>query len=204
MVKKLLVSSLLCANWNKTLSFIKIRIHFMTKLYMIIGCILLSTLCNAQGDTVRLKRTAIENRKVITDRPPQAVYFQLGGSAPLLSANYDRRFGKKVNGAGFAVGAGFFGGTGFSVFSVPASLNYLFGRRSDFIELAAGATYLTGSIDDLFDDSNNSGGGVFYHLNAGYRHQPVTGGFFFRGGVSPLFFGDVYITSYYIGFGYNF
>jgi hypothetical protein len=156
-----------------------------------------------QKDTIRLKRTATENKVIVTDRPPQAVYFQLGGSAPIISVNYDRRFGKRVNGAGFAVGAGFWGGTGLAVFSVPVSLNYLFGRRSDFIEVAGGATFITGSVDDIFDE-NNSGSGVFYHVNAGYRHQPATGGFFFRGGISPLFFGGDYITSYYIGFGYNF
>jgi hypothetical protein len=157
--------------------------------------------CFSQGDTVRLKRTATENRVLVTDRAPQAVYFQLGGSAPILAVNYDRRFGKRVNGAGFAVGAGFFGGTGLTVLSLPVSLNYLFGRRSDFIEVAGGATLITGSAD-LFDASTESGS--FYHFNAGYRHQPAAGGFFFRGGISPLFFGGEYITSYYIGFGYNF
>lgn len=157
----------------------------------------------AQKDTIRLKKTSEENRVIITDRPPQAVYFQLGGSAPILSANYDRRFGNRVNGAGFTAGVGFWGGTGIAVFSIPASLNYLFGRKSDFIELAGGATFVTGSVD-LFDDEENSGSGMIYHFNAGYRHQPASGGFFFRGGVSPLFFQAGYLTFYYIGFGYNF
>lgn len=158
----------------------------------------------AQKDTIRLKRTATENRAIVTDRAPQAVYFQLGGSGPITSVNYDRRFGKRVNGAGFTVGAGFWGGTGISVFSIPFSLNYLIGRKSDFIEFAGGATFVTGSIDDFIDDGSSSGSGMIYHVNAGYRHQPATGGFFFRGGISPLFVADGYGTSYYIGFGYNF
>lgn len=157
----------------------------------------------AQNDTIRLKKTSQDNKVIVTDRPPQAVYFQLGGSAPILSVNYDRRFGNRVNGAGFSAGLGFWGGTGVAVLSIPASLNYLFGRKSDFIELAGGATFVTGSVD-LFDDSENSGSGMLYHFNAGYRHQPAAGGFLFRGGISPLFFGGGYVTSYYIGFGYNF
>ncbi|MDQ6812116.1 MAG: hypothetical protein M3040_00020 [Bacteroidota bacterium] len=158
----------------------------------------------AQKDTVRLKRTPFENKAIVTDRPPQAVYFLLGGSGPALSVNYDRRFGKRVNGAGFAAGLGFVGGTGISVFSIPVSLNYLFGRKSDFIEVAAGTTFITSSVDNLFEESTSKGSGFFYHVNGGYRHQPAAGGFFFRGGISPLFFGGGYITSYYIGFGYNF
>jgi hypothetical protein len=158
----------------------------------------------SQRDTIRLKKTGEENRVIVTDRSPQAVYFQLGGSAPILSVNYDRRFGKRLNGAGFSAGLGFWGGTGVAVFSIPASLNYLFGRRSDFIEVAGGATFISSSLDDFFDDTKNTGTGMLYHFNAGYRHQPATGGFFFRGGISPLFFGKDYVTSYYIGFGYNF
>jgi hypothetical protein len=158
----------------------------------------------AQRDTIRLKKISQENNAIVTDRPPQAVYFQLGGSGPILSVNYDRRFAKKLNGAGFTVGAGFWGGTGTTVFSIPASLNYLIGRKSDFIELAAGATFVTATTTDLFDEGSDTGNGMIYHINAGYRHQPATGGFFFRGGLSPLFFPAEYITSYYIGFGYNF
>ncbi len=158
----------------------------------------------AQKDTIRLKKTSEENRVIITDRSPQAVYFQLGGSAPILSVNYDRRFGKRVNGAGFSAGLGFWGGTGIAVFSIPASLNYLFGRKSDFIEVAGGATFISGSVDDFFDDTESTESEMLYHFNAGYRHQPATGGFFFWGGISPLFFDAGYVTSYYIGFGYNF
>lgn len=171
-----------------------------------LAIILSLSICTVYGqkDTVRLKRTANENRVIVTDRSPQALYFQLGGSAPIISVNYDRRFAKRVNGAGFTAGLGFWGGTGVTVLSVPVSLNYLFGRKSDFIEVAGGATLITGSVDDLFDDTNDSGSGVIYHANMGYRHQPAAGGFFFRGGISPLFFGGGYITSYYIGFGYNF
>ena len=156
----------------------------------------------AQKDTVRLREISRDSKGVVTDRPPQAVYFLFGGSGPLLSVNYDRRFQKRVNGAGFAVGLGFYGESGITIFSVPVSVNYLFGNNSHFLEIAGGATFISGSVN-LFG-SNSSGSGFFYHINAGYRYQPTKGGFFFRGGISPLFFGGEYVTSYYLGFGHNF
>ena len=175
-----------------------------TKLVLFFGCSLLFGKAYSQKDTIKLKRTETEVRNIVTDRPPQAVYFQLGGSAPILSVNYDRRFMKKLGGPGFAVGAGFWGVSGIAIFSAPVSINYLLGRKSDFIEVAGGTTFIIGSVNDIFDDSKSSGSGFVHHINVGYRHQPALGGFFFRGGVSPLFVSGEYITSYYIGFGYNF
>ncbi len=165
-------------------------------------CTLSVCLSFSQTDTVRLKKRPDERKVIVTDRPPQAAYFQLGGSGPILSVNYDRRFAKRLNGAGFTAGLGFWGASGVTAVSIPVSLNYLVGRKSDFFEVAAGATYLSASVVDIFENKNSSS--VFYHVNLGYRHQPATGGFFFRGGVSPLFFNGGYVTSYYIGFGYGF
>jgi hypothetical protein len=157
----------------------------------------------AQKDTIRLRDIARSQKSIVTDRPPQAVYFQLGGSAPLLSVNYDRRFSKKVNGPGFAAGLGYFGESGISIFSVPVSLNYLFGRNSHFMELAAGGTYVS-AAGDLFDFEEAENSIFIFHINLGYRYQPSRGGFFFRGGISPLFAQSEYATSYYLGFGHNF
>jgi hypothetical protein len=154
----------------------------------------------AQRDTVRLKKMQQES-SIITDRAPQAVYFQLGGSGPVFSVNYDRRFSKKVNGLGFAAGIGFFGSSGEAIFSLPLSLNYLIGSNSHFVELAGGATFLTSSSGDLFEAGS---GLTIGHVNVGYRYQPTKGGFFFRGGISPLFIGGAYGTSFYLGFGHNF
>jgi hypothetical protein len=166
--------------------------------------LLIATCCFAQADTIRLKNNAAPgNRKIVTDRPPQAVYFGIGGSGPLFSVNYDRRFGKRLNGLGFTAGVGFFGETGSTIFSIPASLNYLFGKQSHFLELAAGATYLTSSYD-AFDGSNGSESLIMGHVNVGYRYQPAKGGFFARTGVSPLFAEDEYVTSFYLGLGYCF
>jgi len=159
----------------------------------------------AQVDTIRLKNNAGSgDRKIVTDRPPQAVYFGIGGSAPVFSVNYDRRFANRLNGLGFTTGIGFFGVTGASIFSVPVSLNYLFGKQSHFLELAAGATLIIGTSSDFLDGNSTTGSAIIGHINLGYRYQPATGGFFARTGVSPLFFQGDYVTSYYLGLGYSF
>lgn len=156
---------------------------------------------HAQKDTVHL-RIKETDKNIVTDRPPQAIYFQIGGSAPFLSVNYDSRFSKKLNGLGFSAGLGFFGISGVSVFSIPVSINYLIGQKNHFVELAAGTTFVSARFD-WFDDTQSSSTFI-HHINIGYRYQPEHGGFFFRGGISPLFSDGEYVTSYYIGFGHNF
>lgn len=156
----------------------------------------------AQADTIKLREMG-RTSKIVTDRPPQAVYFQIGGSGPIFSANYDRRFGKRLNGAGFAAGVGYWRDFGIGIFSIPVSINYLLGRKSHYLELAGGTTFISAEVD-WFDDGNETESGFIHHINAGYRYQPATGGFFFRGGISPLFGGGDYATSFYLGFGYNF
>ena len=139
----------------------------------------------------------------VTDRAAQAAYVQGGGAGFFISANYDRRFTRRLNGAGFGIGLGYFSGGGASATTVPFSLNYLIGKRSHFVELAGGATYASGRLD--FADIDVSGNFFFYHLNAGYRYQHPARGFFLRAGVSPLFFTDSRdMTSYYLGLGYSF
>lgn len=158
----------------------------------------------SQADTIKLKKTKEEKSQVIvTDRPPQAWYFGLGGSGLIFSANYDRRFSKKLNGAGFTTGLGLFFGGGLTVVTIPASLNYLFGRRNSFFELAGGGTFVTGTVDwDDFED--DTGSGFIWHINAGYRYQPAAGGFFFRAGFSPLFGQGGSVMYYYLGGGVAF
>ena len=155
----------------------------------------------AQHDTIRLKEIQKHSPIIVTDRAPQAVYFQIGGSAPLFSINYDRRFGKRVNGAGFAAGLGYYGESGISILSFPVSLNYLIGKSNSFIEVAAGVTFVS-TKETFFVNDNESL--FFYHFNAGYRYQPTRGGFFFRGGISPIFVAAEFATSFYVGFGHNF
>ena len=82
----------------------------------IIFTIIAHTYSAAQADTIKLSQIN-KGPRIVTDRAPQAVYFQLGGSGPILSANYDRRFGKRLNGAGFTLGIGYFTDSEESLFS---------------------------------------------------------------------------------------
>ena len=175
--------------------------NFMKKIIITLVLFFSTIALFAQKDTVRLREIQKTTKSIVTDRAPQAIYFQIGGSGPAFSVNYDRRFGKRVNGAGIAAGIGYYGSSGSSIVSFPVSLNYLFGKSNNFIELAGGATFLT-AHDTYFGSSNNNY--LFYHLNLGYRYQPTKGGFFFRGGISPIFLDGEYVTSLYIGFGHNF
>ena len=125
-----------------------------------------------------MKESSKEAKVIVTDRVPQAVYFMLGGSGPILSVNYDCRYAKRVNEPSFAIGVGYWDDSFGSIFSIPVSVNYLGGRSSHFLEIAAGATYLTGNIRDFFGGTSDING-IIYHLNLGYRYQPSNGGFFF-------------------------
>ncbi len=173
-------------------------------LILLLAMLFLSVASFSQNDTIRLIKTEAEKRKVIvTDRAPQTVYFGLGGSGLLFSGNYDRRFGKHLDGPGFTAGLGFFFGGGVSILTVPVSLNYLIGKQNHFFEIAAGGTFVTGSID-FGDLGSGNGSGFVWHINAGYRYQPAAGGFFFRAGFSPLFGGGESFMYYYLGGGVAF
>ena len=176
----------------------------MLKLSCLMSLLFLGLNLFAQNDTIKLREISREKKNIVTDRPPQAVYFQIGGAGLLLSGVYDRRFTKRVNGPGFAVGLGYYGALGFNIITVPVSLNYLFGRSSHFVEVAAGATYVSASQIGLFNDESGTESGVMIHSNLGYRYQPTKGGFCFRGGFSPLFYQGESVMFYYVSFGYNF
>ncbi len=180
----------------------------MKKVILIAVGILIVNYCVAQVDTIHLKskeKNGQDETLLVTDRPPQAVYFGLFGAGPIFSVIYDRRFAKKLNGFGFAAGVGFFSLSGSAVFSLPVSINYLFGKKNNFIELAAGVTFATSTYSNLDGGGNSTGNLIIEHINLGYRYQQAKGGFFARIGISPLFFGDgSYVTSFYLGLGTSF
>lgn len=166
----------------------------------------------AQRDSITLKKAAVpedsvslkQNGYTVTDRPPQAIYAELFGKAIIFSVNYDRRFSKRTDGLGFMVGLGYVESDGASLFSLPFSLNYLLGKKGKFLELGAGATYLSGSATDISNISS-SGSSFIGNLTIGYRSQPEHGGFMFRAGITPFFFKNNFLPYYpYVSFGYNF
>ena len=136
-----------------------------------------------------------------TPKRGQAVYFNLGGSAPLVAVNYDRRIHKKNNGAGFSIGGGYYGGLSTPVISIPVSINYLAGHRYHFAEVATGATWIS-ERGDFWDDGKQNGG-VLWHATAGYRFQHKKG-LIARIGAGPLFAKDYYSFWLYLGVGVAF
>lgn len=168
--------------------------------------VIILSFCCLQGfgqqDTVYLKKE--RHNITVTDRAPQAVYAELWGKGLLFTANYDRRFSKRVDGLGFSVGAGYIKIDDVSLFSLPIGLNYLLGKNGKYFEVGAGATYFSATIDDIGDASDH-GSTVMGTMTLGYRSQPIKGGFMFRAGINPIIFRDNFIPYYpYVSFGYSF
>jgi len=156
----------------------------------------------SQRDTVYLKKE--HHTITVTDRAPQAFYAELWGKGLLFTANYDRRFSKRLDGLGFSIGAGYIKIDDVSLFSLPVGLNYLLGKNGKYFELGAGASYFSARITDI-GDATDHGSTVVGTMTIGYRSQPVHSGFMFRAGVNPIFFKNTFIPYWpYVSFGYSF
>ena len=166
----------------------------------------------AQKDTVYLHLPHKKIKAVAILRPPEAIYFLLGGNGPVYSINYDRRFKRRTNGLGASVGLGLTQSGGDSlgtvaipqrtVFSVPLSINYLIGNHNDFLEFAGGVTFITAPVD-IFEIHTGNKPNVIFHASFGIRHQPLLGGLFYRLGVCPTYSSLESGINYYFGLGYN-
>jgi hypothetical protein len=133
----------------------------------------------------------------------QAVFVELMGQSLAYSFNYDRRFFTGDGGLGASIGLGYLPAVDISsILSVPVSINYLLGKKGNYLEIGSGVTYI-GKVDH---DSFSS---VFLTaLCIGFRHQPVKKGFLFRANITPfLWFEQNELTAHpYAGisFGYAF
>lgn len=134
-------------------------------------------------------------------RNAKQLYVELLGPGGFYSINYDFRFGQKEKGLGMRAGASaiFAGGDGFV--SLPVGLNYLAGRKGNYMELGGGASLVTG--EDFLE-----GSGVYGYLTMGYRRQAYRKrGITWRANFSPLFFFEGGFTLIpWVGFslGYRF
>jgi hypothetical protein len=109
-------------------------------------------------------------RQMKTSPNASQVYLELFGPGIFYSLNYDGRFAKMENGLGFRVGLGGAGGNGGGYLALPAQLNYLLGNNGQYLELGAGATFITAGVDLL--DDEESGSTVFGTATIGFRKQP--------------------------------
>ena len=123
----------------------------------------------------------------------KSFFFELRGNGILFSVNYDARFTKNENGFGFRAGIGIVPGSGSdndfftttSFLTVPLGINYLLGRGPSYLELGAGATYVSGSVS-LFGSDNEKASGVGFVPSIGYRYAKLGKGFQGRAFISPI------------------
>ncbi len=167
-------------------------------------------------DTIFLKKEA--KHKVVTDREPQTVFFELAGPGVGYSFNYDRRCNKQTDGLGYRGGIGHLNTDDVSLVSIPVGINYLGGnkRRGRFFEFGLNQSLVFYKVKPrqnyfwrdtylLNTKIDQDGTIALTSLTIGYRSQPVRGGFCFRVGLMPY-------TTYtappsvaaHISFGYNF
>jgi len=152
------------------------------------------------------------------------VYTELGGPGVIMSANFDSRFlSSSQVGFGFRLGAGFGYGKYIeydvypeytvsrsesrSYYSIPAGLNYIFGKPNfaHSFEVGAGVTFLTRKVSLFYYSKNVKPGNVIGFFTFMYRMIPKDGGFSWRAGLTPIIgtSGDLYPMGA-VGFGYVF
>ncbi len=135
----------------------------------------------------------------------QTVYMEYGGASALLSVNFDTRFRQQRNGWGMRLGVGYLPDGPQHRFSIPAQLNYLFGKQRHFFEAAAGASYYYTNIEgSTWGIDSNPGSSVFATLGAGYRYQPLGRGFSVRAGATGLWGSFLPAVLPYVSLGYAF
>jgi hypothetical protein len=144
-------------------------------------------------------------------------YAELGGPGILFSANVDTRFTKSSLGWGGRFGLGFVTadeeiviGSNYnyelrSVVTVPAQVNYIFGKGDSphTFEVGAGLTYVGKKLDifNFYDDKKTN---LFGSASFMYRRQPLKGGFTWRIGFTPLIAKGYIQPSGGVSVGYSF
>jgi hypothetical protein len=155
--------------------------------------------------------------------PGKLFYVELGGPGVYMSANFDSRFNPNERlGFGYRLGAGF-GTADFKTgqpnqwgweesvtrtyYSIPAGLNYVFGKpdSNKTFEVGAGFSFLTRKVSLYNYGNEEKPGNVIGFLTFMYRSVPVNGGYSFRIGFTPIIgtSGDLCPMGS-IGFGYAF
>lgn len=129
----------------------------------------------------------------------QALYIELLGKGFVNSVNYEHGFGKDIQSFNVQIGVGF---APTSLITVPASVNYVFGRKSHHLEMGAGVTYINGF---LWADDDSFGPDLEAHANLLYRFQKPGGKFFFKIGATPFISRRFEIGPWFgAGVGYKF
>jgi hypothetical protein len=146
----------------------------------------------------------------------KSFFAEVGGRAILYSANFDMRTERgRRNGWGFNTGLSIMGSTGnFGVaVLVPFGVNYLIGKKKNFIEVGAGATYMF-----LIGNDSSSNvvwgigdfsipefeGSLFGTFTLGYRHMPRANGITWRATFNPVILSQSFHPFFGLSIGYQF
>ncbi|MBI3137056.1 MAG: hypothetical protein HYZ15_00565 [Sphingobacteriales bacterium] len=145
-------------------------------------------------------------------------YAEAGGPGILFSANIDTRFTPSSLGWGGRFGIGFYTGDEYnygggyygnyysqSVVTVPAQVNYVFGKTDSphTFEVGGGLTF-TGKRIDIMNYNDSSRSNLFGTASFMYRRQPLKGGFTWRIGFTPIIANGYIMPSGGASVGYSF
>ncbi|HSI76331.1 MAG TPA: hypothetical protein VK957_10560 [Lunatimonas sp.] len=138
---------------------------------------------------------------------PQSIFVEGLGSGIFYSFNYDSRFSTNSNGWGGRIGIGYISADGDRIYTVPLVINYLLGKKRNFLEVGAGVTFI--GLNDRSNTNVSSGlvnveNGAIGTLAIGYR-RVSSSGFSFRAGLTPLI--GNFLEEYFwpqLSFGYSF
>lgn len=122
---------------------------------------------------IKQREVKIKNDSIIRAK---SIFLEMGGPSFKLSVNYDTRFGNRVDGWGGRAGIGYMSSDGYRELVIPLQVNYLLGKNDKFLELGAGASYLTAS--DYLDYGRFLGhlkSTVAASATVGYRYQKKGG-----------------------------
>jgi len=139
-------------------------------------------------DNVKDNYNERKNRRSVVESPKKAIFVEWRGNGIGKSINFDSRFSNARNGLGLRVGIGATeidydsdseNQLTYDALTIPAEINYLFGKRRHSLEAGVGFTTI------LEQNDSNFGGQAF--LSFGYRFKPIRKGIVFRFNYTPTF-----------------
>jgi hypothetical protein len=114
-------------------------------------------------------------------------YADFASKGALYSVNYDRVFGQGENlSKTYRVGVSFLK----DVIAVPLGINFFTGHQSSHVEFSLTVVPYIEHYSNLFSGDNLSDKKLYIIPGAGYRYQPVAGGFFFKAIAAPIIYLD--------------
>lgn len=165
----------------------------MRKLATVVFALFIMNASQAQG----------VERPMGTSANASQIYVELFGPGIFYSINYDGRFGKYENGFGMRAGLSGAGDGSGGYFAVPVQFNYLLGNNGQYLELGAGATFVSAAID-LWDNTSSTNH-VAGTATIAFRKQPFgKKGITWRLAFSPFIVGGGFIPWGGFSVGYRF